>query len=243
MVKFSYKKFIFKYNIIWFSEAVKISSFFCFSDYRQCSINKSIIGFFRNPFQTIHIDLLKGDEDIFADFSKNTQYEIRRAVRDGIEFSESTDVRRFVDFYNKFAKSKNRGIIGENDIEIFKENIIFTMASHGGNTLVMHSYLIDGGKRARLLHSASDFRSFLTSQERAIVGRANRFLHYKDIIYFKKKNFTVYDLGGISIDENDDDLKKISAFKIGFGGLIVQESNFISFPLACYLFAKNLIGL
>lgn len=127
------------------------------------------------------------------------------------------------------------------NLNYYKSNILFTMARHEGNPIVMHSYLIDNEDRGRvrLLHSASHFRSLLSSQERALVGRANRFLHYKDMLYFRNKGFSTYDFGGISIDDNDEEQKKIGAFKRGFGGLIVEESNFMSLGLVWLLAARK----
>ena len=117
-------------------------------------------------------------------------------------------------------------------LNVFNPNILLTMACLGDEPVVMHSYIIDReDKRVRLLHSASDFRSLSTSQERAIIGRANRFLHYSDIIYFKNNGFFIYDFGGISLDKNDAEQLKISEFKRGFGGVLVEESNFLSWPL------------
>jgi hypothetical protein len=240
MIVLSLKKFIFRYQIIWFSKLPNQVSSLSFSEYRQCASLGSVLGFFRSSFHTLHIDISKNISDIFDGFDKNTKYEIRRAIREGANFLINENYDYFIDFYNKFAKSKSRELISRRDLDIFGSNLLITMASHEGLVLVMHSYVLDTeGKKARLLHSASDFRSMPSAEDRSLVGRANRFLHYSDMLYLKNCGFSVYDFGGIDVSRENVEKAQISSFKFGFGGMKVSESNFISYPLAfCILIPK-----
>ena len=97
--------------------------------------------------------------------------------------------------------------------------------------LVMHLYLVDYiGKRVTLSYSASLFRYEKLSTVKNIIGNANRFLHYNDMIYFKSKGFKIYDLGGYAKDTNDSEKKGINFFKDSFGGEFIEESNYFSIP-------------
>ena len=75
-------------------------------------------------------------------------------------------------------------------------------------------YITDGF-RARLLYSASHFRSY-DKNYRALIGRANRFLHWEDMVHLKKYGMSIYDMGGIGANS-------IAGFKKGFGGTEVTE--------------------
>jgi lipid II:glycine glycyltransferase (peptidoglycan interpeptide bridge formation enzyme) len=245
MIIFSLKKFIFKYKIIWFSKLPNQFSAMSFLEYRQCKSVAPALGFFRVPFQTLHIDLKKVSLEILNDFDKSTKYEIKRAMRDNVQFSVNDSHEYFINFYNEFAKSKNREFITQKDLDIFNANLLITSASHSDIVLVMHSYVLDTeSEKARLIHSTSQYRSMLSAEDRALVGRANRFLHYTDMIHLKNRGFSIYDFGGIDMDAKDVNKTQISSFKLGFGGITVTESNFISYPLAFFiLIPKKIIQL
>ena len=59
---------------------------------------------------------------------------------------------------------------------------------------------------------------------RNLIGRANRLLHWNEIIFFKNASCKVYDFGGLS-NSADTKLVHIDEFKKGFGGKIVVEYN------------------
>jgi lipid II:glycine glycyltransferase (peptidoglycan interpeptide bridge formation enzyme) len=74
---------------------------------------------------------------------------------------------------------------------------------------------------------------------RANIGLANRYLHYKDIEYFKEKKYKIYDFGGISKNKNEDELN-IAKFKQGFGGRELFYADYISVLLWVALKLKYL---
>lgn len=54
--------------------------------------------------------------------------------------------------------------------------------------------------------------------ERALVSRANRWLHWQDMLTFKQKGFECYDWGGLFEDETSPERAGINRFKCDFGG-------------------------
>ena len=66
---------------------------------------------------------------------------------------------------------------------------------------------------AVLCYSASDFRG--ESVDRALAGRANKLLHWKDMLQLKEAGCEVYDWGNVSSFE---EYNGIDTFKAGFGG-------------------------
>jgi hypothetical protein len=137
-------------------------------------------------------------------------------------------IAEFGEFYNGFARSKNlRGcnipkMLALNDVN----SLAITSAyAESGELLCYHAYIVDG-YRARLLYSASHYRNMPDSAHRSLIGRANRYLHWRDISFFKKQYYSIYDFGGLSLNE-EAELKSIDEFKMGFGGQVVMEYNFI----------------
>jgi hypothetical protein len=95
--------------------------------------------------------------------------------------------------------------------------LILTRAGQDGEIHVWHAYVISDG-RARLLYSASLFREQDKSLQ-ALIGRINRWLHWQDILEFKRRGFRIYDFGGLFSDESSAMAAGINKFKEGFGGV------------------------
>ena len=80
------------------------------------------------------------------------------------------------------------------------------------NGKVFHMYLHDDVK-VMLWFSASDFRN--QNVDKHLAGRVNKFLHYQDMIHFKRRGLHYYDWGNISSSLNPNG---IDQFKMKFGG-------------------------
>jgi hypothetical protein len=179
------------------------------------------------PFKTQVIDLSAPTEEISKSLSKNTRYKINRAEREGFiprlsinpTVSEAT---LYAHFYDTFAvqkglppcnKAKLRSLAASNYL------ILSSISDPDGNLLAAHAYVKDPSEaRVRLLHSASHFRGINDSGERNKIGRANRLLHWFEILSLKSDGFLLYDLGGIPIDDRDAEKNDIARFKLEFGG-------------------------
>ena len=61
--------------------------------------------------------------------------------------------------------------------------------------------------------------------ERSMIGRANRWLHWRDIAAFKEQGYAIYDLGGWYAGSGDYEKLSINKFKEGFGGVIQINYN------------------
>jgi lipid II:glycine glycyltransferase (peptidoglycan interpeptide bridge formation enzyme) len=224
MLKQYIKKGPFTKTDYWFNKEVKLSFL---SNYFQSSYDGSPIGMKKSEFYTIHINLQDELEEIKQNFDKGTAYEIRRAVKDGITSEASEDKDAFIKFYNTFAEAK--GIEGTSvNYNMFENEIIITKAIFEGEDLVMHSYITDK-IRARLYMSCSKYLETEDKTKRALLGRANRYLHFKDIEMFKMNGLKFYDFGGYTKDTENKYLIGINKFKLGFGGKIITEYNYSPF--------------
>jgi len=216
----------------WFSPRPAIADGIGLVRYVQSSWTRPCPGFVRQAFSTKLIDLSQNEEEIFAQFGKNTQYKIRRAEREGVSCGFDVAPKEFADFYNSLAATAGWSRIKAAQIESAGVNRGLTAARDATGPLAMHSYVVDPAQaRARLWHSAAIQVQESSSERRNLVGRANRLLHFRDMIHFKQAGLALYDFGGYSTDPNDSKKQAIARFKDGFGGRIVNETNFYSYGL------------
>lgn len=231
MIDTSYKKKFLKVNQIWYPDKVTISELL--KQKRKADILfvhgapiEETKGSFRGwqEYHTCMNDLTISEEDMLAAVNKAVRYQFRRSEKDHIEvrFYTKEDIEKspelldtFADIYERMYRSKGSDTkLNVTAIHKYLEadGILFSAVWHEGEMIVFHSYICDD-KDARLLHSASCFRE--ESADQSMIGRANKRLHWEDILYFKKKGLLRYDWGGISDFDNPNG---IDEFKLKFGG-------------------------
>ncbi len=193
--------------------------------------------------QTIVNDIRDDMEEIIMKFKRISRSQIKEAQKEGCtsvfyygnEMKEKKDVLKKIN-YGRTSIFDSKGLK-----DISKYNEMLSAAKEGmlavsigklptGKECVYHVYIVGNGI-ARLLHSVSMFRDYESSDERNAVGRANRNLHYEDMINLKKLKVDVYDWGGYSESEK---FKSISRFKASFGGEVKEIHR--------YIFAVSFIG-
>jgi len=175
------------------------------------------------PFLTMVTDLSAEADAIAERFGKDCRYKIRRAeTKDGLRIEFITDPESRLDefrtFYDAFARQKS---LGPSDRQWLlaackARQLALSSASQNGEALVWHAHVMFGNT-AGLIYSGSYFRN-RENDYRALVGRANRWLHWKDILRFKEMGIKRYDWGGIFEDESVPERAGINNFKRDFGG-------------------------
>lgn len=240
MVIIKLKKRFYKTYTIFFAESPSFKHFLT-SYYMQAISTNEYFGFHRISKYTKVVNLQ--DVDYENSFTKNTLYEIKRASRDGVCCEVTTDNDMFIEAYNRFSMIKNlKTVLSTKYLQSFGDNLIITMAkSNDGHILAFHSYILDKSiKRVRLMHSVS--LTFTISDnlniDKGFIGRANRLLHQYDMEMLKKMGFETYDFGGYAFNTENPSLKGINSFKDSFGGILIEESIYESYPL--YLVKKIL---
>lgn len=78
---------------------------------------------------------------------------------------------------------------------------------------------------AALWHLASQYRCNDDKAARALIGRANRWLHWRYILSFKEVGYGPYDCGGMFTDESVADNAHVNEFKREFGGVPLPKYN------------------
>lgn len=174
------------------------------------------------------VDLSKGEQEIFNNIHKNTRYKINRAMkRDEVNYVEifsptNEQIYEFSRFYDPFAKMKKIRKCDVNKLIAIRDqgSLFFSYATSKDNqTLCAHVYFLDD-IQAYLIYSASQpTDKDSDSKIRNLIGRANRSLHWMDIMSFKNKGCNWYNFGGKVLDPNDKGGQNVNRFKEEFGVL------------------------
>lgn len=199
---------------------------------RQVPACLSEKGWTCGEFHTLFIDLTHDEEALLKQMHSNTRYEIRRAIsKDNfdcqIEYHPFPDqVEQFQSFFNQYMQ--HRGLVAPSKefIQHLSAHNSFAMSwvKHlDYNILAYHTYVL-GLKRARLLNSVT-FQPEENKKIRTLVGRANRLLHWQDMLTFQEHDIECYDFGGVALNTESPELLGINEFKRSFGGDLVTEYN------------------
>ncbi|MBN1294595.1 MAG: hypothetical protein JXB48_22340 [Candidatus Latescibacteria bacterium] len=174
------------------------------------------------------IDLRIKEEQILSNFTPNLRYQIRKAKdREGIEVNmvfppNNHEVDEFIHYFNTFSQKKVIGSIGQGPLNelVLKEMFGISSAfNREGHILTMHGYLVHKiESRVLLLYSVSPLMECPSNKTRNVIGGANRYLHYNDMLFFKNAGIRTYDFGGFYIGSTDKKLLDINRFKKMFGG-------------------------
>lgn len=246
MIKLSYKKFWFIPTIeyyywydnksFWFFDVVTISQLP--NKFNNKSFKESI-------FNTWITNLWKDFESLFNSFSKTTRNEIRRAEKEWITYHvknnpSKNDLLEYLDFYNRFLKTKHLPTITSENILKYIWNVFLTYSKIDEEILGYHLYIYDLSiKKVRLLHSCSLFRQKKWMKNVVnLIWYANKGLHYWDMNYFKEKWFIEYDRWWLYLWEIDKQKINIDKFKLSFSPNIVEHYNYERIPLMFKVFYK-----
>lgn len=184
------------------------------------------------PFCTRVIDLRKDASALMSDMSGKTRYEIRRAGGDGLVHCPAAEatpeiLSQFCEFYDRFAELKGLSQISRERIKILAACgalHLTHVADQQGKILAWHAYW-RVACRVRLWLSATLHRAAADASERALIGRANRYHIWHDMLTFQEAGFRIFDLGGWYAGTDDHEKLGINWFKKGFGGEVVQNFN------------------
>lgn len=195
-------------------------------------------GYWGNYTQSIEVSLLESPENLLQKMTKNTRYEVRRALNKDelctellMDVSEQ-ELDEFLTFYNDFADLKNLGHIGEAKIRQLAAGGMYAITkcySNDGTLLVEHTYYLDKeDRRVMLATSSSLYRKEEYAQYKTLIGRANRMLHYQDMLHFQAEGYQIYDFNGIS--DFSEETRSIADFKKGFGGKVITYQSGFAIP-------------
>ncbi|MBK3494251.1 hypothetical protein JFL43_05145 [Viridibacillus sp. YIM B01967] len=177
-------------------------------------------------FETLHINLTKSEEELFQQLHRTNRKQINKAAShpfhiEVLEKPSTADIRAFQKFYNEFATFANTyacNVFHVNTMKMLKDknSLIITKLMNEVNEILCYRVYITDGEIAASLYSASHFRMKENAEEKRLISVANRYLIWINILYFKERNHMIYDMGGLTTNQN------IRKFKLEFGGEIAH---------------------
>ncbi len=200
------------------------------------------------PFHTRVIDLSADSETVMNGFSKSNRYKIRRGGRDGLTLEhwfppDAATVAQFCDFYDAFAALKGQSPVYRDKLTAMAQSGVLDLScarDATGDVIVWHAH-VRASSRARLLHTASLYRDSTDSGYRNMIGRANRYLHWQDMLRYKEDGVALYDVGGWYVGDTDEEKLQINKFKAEFGGYTETNYNCVQL-ITAKARMLNLIG-
>ncbi|MBN2275458.1 MAG: hypothetical protein JXK95_14075 [Bacteroidales bacterium] len=220
MISFYRKYFFLRVRQNWFTCNCKLSDIFSLKAYVFVkNIEHEKIWGIKRISYTIENSLVPDKDVIFSGFKSSTKYDIRRAEKEGIDCYFHEDIDAFVKFYNAFAKERKIPPTSRQRMIEMGENLKLSFALFKGQVLSAHSYVVDKDIGVVRFYQSASLR-FDSHFDPAKIGRSNKLLQYKDMLYFKKKGFKIFDFGGYTENTRDKGLIGINQYKLSFGGKI-----------------------
>jgi len=221
-----WKKYIFTINDIYGSyreeniPKADVNCYFQQSDYigadKRLTLHKKV--------KNLCVDLYKPVEQLRKELNKDTRYQINRAGKDDLRIRHLIaptigDIQEFKELFNQFAREKGIELCRENKVKALQKSgrlAISYVYNKDGRKLAGHLCIIDGIRATGLYSYSSRFTESGIPPRN--IGRANRYLHWHEILFFKKLGYEVLDFLGLSLNEEDTGQQNLNKFKKSFGG-------------------------
>lgn len=167
-------------------------------------------------------DLTPSLEELFEKMDKSTRQDIRRAEKDGVVVEKGYWYEDFVEFYNNFAIKKGIPNRVSMDRLLRYGKPLITKASLNGVVLAMHARIFDiDTKFGYALYSASGrFNEGVNPRD---AGRANKYLQYRELEWYKDMGIELYDWSGVDINPEHKERYSIGEYKLAYGGTVVAS--------------------
>jgi hypothetical protein len=182
-------------------------------------------------FHNYLVDRTQLVADLQARLHRDNAYKIRRArdrdriVCEGCDPSDAATLDRFEEMYNPFAAMKRLAPLDRARLNGMADAGVLDLSvarDSEGRELVFHANYRDD-QRASQLQAPSLYPGLSDSATRNLIGRANRYLFWNDILRYKEAGLKRFDFGGWYAGTTDEALLRINDFKSGFGGDVQRE--------------------
>jgi lipid II:glycine glycyltransferase (peptidoglycan interpeptide bridge formation enzyme) len=190
---------------------------------------------FVQPEHTIVLDLRKTEDEILAQMSKTTRYDIKRGQKDGVTIVRSTEDKDFDIFWKMFNDTVQR-----QRFVAYSKNYYLTQfrtLQTGGNYAVYIAYDKETPIAAALIASDAKNSYYLHAGRAQTTVDAAKYapkvLLWQAISDSKQAGKEFFNLYGIAKNDNDpnDPWYGLSSFKKGFGGDVISYVGALDFPI------------
>jgi hypothetical protein len=179
-------------------------------------------------FCTIVLNLGSDPDALLGAMHKKNRHEIRQGMRKGLTHlawrNDLAALERACDMYDRFAALKGLPHADRRYLRLIAEagQLDLSVVRDGDRDVVWHAYYRTP-ERVLGVVSASLFMAHADPSERALVGIANRYHTWMDMLMFREAGIPVFDLGGWYDGTTDQEKLRINNFKERFGGTIVRN--------------------
>lgn len=192
--------------------------------------SRAIPGVRSAPVWTMLVDLSQTPEEMLARMKSHTRYKIRRAEKDRLVYehadgTDGTSIDVFADHFEKHASFKGLGKISRRRYQILAELGALDLSfirDEAGAILTASSCLVVPG-RVRGMHLGVAFRATSDHARRSMIGRANRYARWRDLLRFRERGVQWFDFGGWYAGTADAARVRINEWKAEFPGTVVQQ--------------------
>lgn len=191
---------------------------------------------------TVENNLVMSEEEIFGAFSKQFRNQIKGAEKEGVVCAFNQDIEGFVPFFNEFAKTKGINLTSVRRMQEMGDSLLLSAAFLNGKMIVAHSYFYDLESQIVHTYQSASARFEESGIDKNLIGKANKLLHFRDMLHFKSQGVITYDFGGYSPPENKRELSGINDFKLNFGGEVVECKNYLTIPYFILKFLADKLG-
>jgi lipid II:glycine glycyltransferase (peptidoglycan interpeptide bridge formation enzyme) len=228
MITIIREKIFFKLKEVWFTKPENDRKFdvvhvISYKDYDNPEFIKTIN-------KTSIIDLKLKENDLLKLMNKTTRYEIKKTESRNVDTRLNENWEEFYSLYRNFQKNKKLKVELLESLE--KNSVLFNLYFEGNLTNTILFYDSFPIARARKIVSLKKVKNS---------SYLSRYLLWRSIQYFKSKNYSILDLGGLDFD--DKRFEGINKFKLGFGGKIINQYDYFKYNntlLYLLFFIKNL---
>jgi hypothetical protein len=188
----------------------------------------------RSVHFTLHVDLRRPADRIFANLNATARTKVRRAEKlagrvnvrhySAREENNPRFLDEFVDLFNDLAKPKPGKLfpISRSLAESYFPNADLFLLDLDDRLVIAHLLMRDSqAEISRLLYSAS--RRLEDQDIAKTISTLNVYLHWYELRYYREAGFGVYDFGGISPVDDPG----INRFKFQFGGALVRQYGYL----------------
>lgn len=215
------KRYIFTTKIIWFSD-YPYDAGDCHSViFRACKNKVNLEGFEGEEFTTLVIDLTQDLDTIWRNMSKKScRYEIKRAMREGIQIRLNQAYEQFYEVNRSFRRAKKLPDL--TSLEFMRKCGTLFTAEYEGEIIGGQLYLEDKDNIRWLLGASK--RLEVDKENAVLIGCGNRLMIWQAIKYAKEKGIKEFDMGGYYTGKTKDEQKeRINIFKQSFGGKLTTH--------------------
>ena len=241
MVKYYKKRLFFKIQEFWFDGKMGFWDLFSFKVVLHYKSDRKLFGI-KVITHTLELNLEQEKDAIFLNFSKANRQQIKKAQESGVEIKKSTDVKKFVNFFNDFALKRGTFTTSTQSIIEKKDYLEISFASFEGDIIAAQSFIVDKDENI-VRHYQSANKRFEGTLNKNFAAHANKYLLVANIIRFKEEGYKTFDFGGYVVSTTDKGLLGINNYKLQFGGKIVACKDYYSVPFWLLKKLGRLLGI